>query len=79
MRGILRSHHRGESIEIEGVGDFPGCPGVKTVLPGDTGSIPGGRTKSPHAVWLRQKLKKKERRKQRGWGSAGDEAQGTVV
>ena len=41
---------------------------------GDMGSIPGGETKSPHAVWLSQKIKEKVRRKQRGWASARDEA-----
>ena len=41
--------------------DFPGGPMVK-ILPSnaeDVGSIPGPRTKIPHALWHSQKKKKK--------------------
>ena len=44
-------------------GNFPGSPVVKTLhflcfTAGDTGSIPGQRTKIPHAMWCGQKKKK---------------------
>lgn len=45
--------------------DFPGDPMVK-ILPsnvGDVGSIPGPRTKIPHALWHSQKKKKAEKEK----------------
>ena len=47
--------------------DFPGDPMVK-ILPsnvGDVGSIPGPRTKIPHALWHSQKKKKKKTEKEK--------------
>ena len=53
------TQHSKDEIKLY-LGDFPGCPLVKTLLSsaGDVGSIPGQATKIQHAAGCSQKLNK---------------------
>ena len=54
--------NRNHLLKKKYFGDFPGVPGIKTSpsKAGGAGSIPGGGTKIPHALWPKDQIIKRK-------------------